>query len=445
MPPNSGTRRPTQERAKATREHILDSAARLFGEHGIANTSTNRIATEAGVSVGTVYRHFTDRTVMVDKLIERLLENAEQRFTQRVFGLAEQTTAELMASILEVITDELMASAQLIRALSVGVSFYDTGIPELELRLRLFAKVLVIQLLGPGDDHKYDIMSIVLVNTGIAAALRASVLENDSQQRRQALTITARAVAAWIESERTQARPDAGRMPDHRRAVDRATPGLPRPADRSEYLTPPRKATSRPTQERAKVTREHILDTAARLFGEHGIANTSTNRIAAEAGVSVNTVYRHFSDRTDIVEELLEKLLESIEQHLIRSVSDSADRSVLELAVTILEAITDELVVNAPLVRALAAGLAYYNSGLPGFEPRLRALLKVLLIRVLGPGNENGHDVIAFVLVNVGFAAAVRAALVDADTGERQEIIAMTARLIAAGAEAEIVASSSFG
>lgn len=204
MPSNSGTRRPTQERAKATREHILDSAARLFGEHGIANTSANRIAAEAGVSVGTVYRYFTDRTVMVDKLIERLLENAEQRFTQRVFGLAGQSTAELVASILEVITDELVANAQLIRALSGGVSFYDTGIPELELRLRLFAKVLVIQLLGPGDDHKYDIMSIVLINTGIAAALRASVLEIDDQQLRRALTITARAVAAWIEYERTR-------------------------------------------------------------------------------------------------------------------------------------------------------------------------------------------------------------------------------------------------
>ncbi|MEV6320153.1 TetR/AcrR family transcriptional regulator [Nocardia sp. NPDC051787] len=204
MPPNNGTRRPTQERAKATKEHILDTAARLFGEHGIANTSTNRIAAEAGVSVGTVYRHFTDRTVMVEKLIERLLENAEQRFTQRVFGLAEQTTAELVASILEVITDELMANAQLIRAISAGVPFYDTGIPELELRLRLFAKVAVIQLLGPGDDHKYDVMSIVLINTGIAAALRASVLEIDNQQRTQALAITARAVAAWIESERTR-------------------------------------------------------------------------------------------------------------------------------------------------------------------------------------------------------------------------------------------------
>ncbi|WP_063053854.1 TetR/AcrR family transcriptional regulator [Nocardia arthritidis] len=210
-------------------------------------------------------------------------------------------------------------------------------------------------------------------------------------------------------------------------------------------MTPPKKATRRPTQERAEATREHILDTAACLFGEHGIANTSTNRIATEAGVSVNTVYRHFTDRAVMVDELLERLLASIERHLIRSVSDSADRTVLELAITILEAITDELVANASLVRALAGGLAYYNSGLPEFEPRLRALLKVLLIRVLGPCNENDHDAIAFVLINVGFAAAVRAALLDADTGERQEVIVMTARLIAAGAEAESAALSSSG
>ncbi|MBF6341220.1 TetR/AcrR family transcriptional regulator [Nocardia abscessus] len=210
-------------------------------------------------------------------------------------------------------------------------------------------------------------------------------------------------------------------------------------------MTPPKKATRRPIQERAKVTRQHILDTAAGLFGEHGIANTSTNRIAAEAGVSVNTVYRHFTDRGVMVDELLERLLENIEQQLIRSVSDSAGRTVLELAVTILEAITDELVARAALVRALAGGLAYYNSRLPEFEPRLRALLKVLLIRVLGPGNENGHDAIAFVLINVGFAAAVRAALLDADTVERQEVIVMTARLIAAGAEAEIEASTNAG
>ncbi|MFJ2838152.1 TetR/AcrR family transcriptional regulator [Nocardia sp. NPDC087230] len=56
--PSQPRRQPSQDRAKETRDHILDTAAELFGSHGVAQTSTNRIAAEAGVSIGTLYRYF---------------------------------------------------------------------------------------------------------------------------------------------------------------------------------------------------------------------------------------------------------------------------------------------------------------------------------------------------------------------------------------------------
>ncbi|WP_024803635.1 TetR/AcrR family transcriptional regulator [Nocardia sp. BMG51109] len=195
-------RRPTQERAKATREHILDTAAELFGERGIANTSTNRIAAKAGVSIGTVYRYFSDRSVIVEELLGRLLENIEQRFTQRVFGVSEESILATVTGILEVISDELVANAELVRALVAGVQFYSSGIPEFEPRLRLLVKVMVIQMLGPGDDHEYDVMTFVLINTGFAAVLRVSALEVDPRERREAIEMTARMIAAWTEAER---------------------------------------------------------------------------------------------------------------------------------------------------------------------------------------------------------------------------------------------------
>ncbi|MFC9438557.1 TetR/AcrR family transcriptional regulator [Nocardia sp. NPDC057030] len=203
MPPKAAgqRRRPTQERAKATREHILDTAAQLFGERGIANTSTNRIATAAGVSIGTVYRYFTDRSVMVEELLRRLLENIERRFSQRVFGLGEKPSAEVIYGILEVIADELVENALLVRALVAGVQFYNSGIPEFEPRLRLLVKVLVIQILGPGDDHEYDVMTFVLINTGFAAVLRATALEVDARARAESLQMTARMMAAWVDTE----------------------------------------------------------------------------------------------------------------------------------------------------------------------------------------------------------------------------------------------------
>lgn len=203
MPPKAvgQRRRPAQARAKATREHILDTAARLFGERGIANTSTNRIAAEAGVSIGTVYRYFADRSVLVEELLERLLETVERRFTQRVFDISGKTMQQVAADILGVITEELVANAKLVRALVAGVQFYSSGIPEFEPRLRLLVKVMLIQVLGPGDDHEYDVMTFVVINTGFAAVLRASALEVDDPVRAEAIDMTARMIGAWADAE----------------------------------------------------------------------------------------------------------------------------------------------------------------------------------------------------------------------------------------------------
>lgn len=193
-------RRPMQERAKETRQHILDTAARLFGERGIENTSTNRIAAAAGTSIGTVYRYFSDRTVMVEELLEQLLESIERRFTERL-NLSEKTVEELTAGILDTICDELVVNAKLVRALAAGVQFYNSGIPEFEPRLRLLVKVVLIQILGPADDHELDVMAFVLVNTGFSAVLRASALEVDPEQRREAIDMTARMIGAWSTAE----------------------------------------------------------------------------------------------------------------------------------------------------------------------------------------------------------------------------------------------------
>ncbi|MEU1999336.1 TetR/AcrR family transcriptional regulator [Nocardia gamkensis] len=201
-------RRPTQQRAKETREQILDTAARLFGECGIAETSTNRIAAEAGLSIGTVYRYFPDRTAIVDELRERLFDNAERRFTRWLSDLSQRPVPKLLPLVpkvstekLELLTEELFANAHLVRALGGEVQCRGSGIPEFEARLRPLVKVLLIQLLGPGDDHRYDVMAYVLVDIGFTTVLRATAREVHDHERREAITMTARIIGAWLESE----------------------------------------------------------------------------------------------------------------------------------------------------------------------------------------------------------------------------------------------------
>ena len=55
------------------RRKILDAARELFAERGLAVT-LNDVAHHAGVGVGTVYRHFPDKEVLVDALFQERLD-----------------------------------------------------------------------------------------------------------------------------------------------------------------------------------------------------------------------------------------------------------------------------------------------------------------------------------------------------------------------------------
>ena len=75
--------RRTKEDAQVTRNRILDTAVEVFNHKGVAQTSLNDIAKEAGVTRGAIYWHFENKVAMFDAMIERLicplLINAEDR------------------------------------------------------------------------------------------------------------------------------------------------------------------------------------------------------------------------------------------------------------------------------------------------------------------------------------------------------------------------------
>src|SRR5437870_12652127 len=62
---------PKQERAKATVEAILAATAHILVREGFDAASTNRIADEAGVSVGSLYQYFPSKQAIVSALLER--------------------------------------------------------------------------------------------------------------------------------------------------------------------------------------------------------------------------------------------------------------------------------------------------------------------------------------------------------------------------------------
>lgn len=76
----SGHRRST--RSEATRAQILNTSRLLFNEHGTAAVSTNRIATELGISPGNLYYHYAGKRNIIRDLLAEMIDQYAQHWDQ---------------------------------------------------------------------------------------------------------------------------------------------------------------------------------------------------------------------------------------------------------------------------------------------------------------------------------------------------------------------------
>jgi AcrR family transcriptional regulator len=67
-------KQPRQVRAELTRQRILTAAARVFAEHGYAAGTTNRIAEQARISIGSLYQYYPNKDAILAELLTRHLD-----------------------------------------------------------------------------------------------------------------------------------------------------------------------------------------------------------------------------------------------------------------------------------------------------------------------------------------------------------------------------------
>ena len=70
-PPTAPRKRAGQARSRATVEALVEATARILVRDGYDRASTNRIAEEAGVSVGSLYQYYPCKEALVVAVIER--------------------------------------------------------------------------------------------------------------------------------------------------------------------------------------------------------------------------------------------------------------------------------------------------------------------------------------------------------------------------------------
>jgi len=91
----SPRRLPVQSRSQHTVQRVLDAASSLLEQMPLEDVTTTRIATEAGLSIGALYRFFPDKQTIIDAIAVRHVEQFRASLEDSVMRVLERELANL--------------------------------------------------------------------------------------------------------------------------------------------------------------------------------------------------------------------------------------------------------------------------------------------------------------------------------------------------------------
>lgn len=87
LAPQAARRSPVQRRSRERVERILDAAADLISEQGVAGLTTRAVAARAGVPVASIYQYYADKDEIVVALVERDAAEMDARVAEAIGAL----------------------------------------------------------------------------------------------------------------------------------------------------------------------------------------------------------------------------------------------------------------------------------------------------------------------------------------------------------------------
>lgn len=199
----SGMRRqPRQARSREKVQRILEVAEKMFVSDGYDVTTTNAIAAEAGVPIGSLYQFFPDKSVIVQALAVQYMEKLQQHF--EALHSSEATGLSLAAYVERVIdmTNQFFNDHPGYHSIFMQV---QNRIPELEdiedaadNELIQEIAMLLSSRYADTEQVNYEAVSFVIVKT--SGTLLWLALSQEQPFRNELLTETKRLTLSYLQS-----------------------------------------------------------------------------------------------------------------------------------------------------------------------------------------------------------------------------------------------------
>lgn len=107
---------PERSEVKPARERILDAAATVMRQRGVAKTTTKAIAAEAGYSEAMLYKHFADKQELFLLLLKERLPMVRPRLAAPGWGDLAANLADIVEQLIDYYADLFPMSVSIFSA-----------------------------------------------------------------------------------------------------------------------------------------------------------------------------------------------------------------------------------------------------------------------------------------------------------------------------------------
>lgn len=170
---------PSQERAEATVQALLDATAAELLEGGYDRMSTNKIAKRAGVSVGSLYQYFPNKEAIVAALRRRSADKERENVRAALADLDQADLPVVVRGAIKAVIASYLTEPELRKAYATEVPPIGGLTPHWE-NDRLVMQILLDWIeRHPGRVKAHDFeMKLFIVLHAVDGAVRQALLQN---------------------------------------------------------------------------------------------------------------------------------------------------------------------------------------------------------------------------------------------------------------------------
>jgi AcrR family transcriptional regulator len=202
---SSPRKSPSQERSRQTVERILDAAARIFHEQGYAGATTNDIADEADLSIGSLYQYFPNKDALLAALTKRHITSTTSSLAAMIgelpgdsgFDVILRTVVRFLVEQHDLDDLHLLVMHTAPRTHEINLELEQAKTQLVEIASVLLTKINIV-----GDQQK--LIARMVVATIDAAVHDVIIRQPRGKKRKAAIDLTISTALNIIETAAAQ-------------------------------------------------------------------------------------------------------------------------------------------------------------------------------------------------------------------------------------------------